>query len=68
MMPTHYYVISHDAGEGLPFGVAWFDEIGNPSANPWRYFATRDECVAHVSRHKYWTNPVCLCDETAEAA
>ena len=66
-MAPNYYVISHDAGELLPFGVAWFSEIDNIHANAWRYFATREECVDHVSRHKFWTNPVLLCDETADA-
>lgn len=63
----HYYVISYDADEALPYGVAWFDDI-LPHNNPFIYFATRDECVAHVANHCIRTNPVLLADDTADAA
>jgi len=69
-----YYVISYDAGEALPFGFSWLVNIGEltrfspASASPFRYFATHAEAVACSLGHRFYTNPVCLSDDFAEAA
>lgn len=62
----NYYVISYDAAEALPFGVAWFDEIGRDirGGSPFRFFASRGECIEHVGKHTRYTNPVLLDDES----
>lgn len=67
----NYYVISYDAGEALPFGMAWYNSLGNDprgGCKVFTYFATRAECVELVGKHTQWTNPVCLCDDSAEDA
>lgn len=57
-----YYVISYDEGEALPYGFAWFTELGlHPSGGPaFTYFATREECVARAHAHCHYVNPVLL--------
>lgn len=56
------YVISYDEGYSLPYGVAAFDDIGNPYKSAFTYYATHAEAVAH------FPNGVCLSDDTKEIA
>jgi hypothetical protein len=64
----HYYCISYDAGEDLPYGFAWFVNIGNgPHDSGFDFYATHAECIARTVGHRFYTNPVALEDDSPEA-
>ncbi len=64
------FVISYDAGETLPFGVARFSNIEGginrfaTYRNPFTYFATHAEALAEIVSK----NGVVICDDFADAA
>jgi hypothetical protein len=47
---THYFVISYDADYELPYGFAWFADIGSfrglCGKPAFTYYATREEAFA----------------------
>ena len=64
---SNYFVIAHDAGHDLPYGFAWFVDLGRDprGGSAFTYFATRDDCVAFANAHTRYTNPVLLDDDAA---
>ena len=66
---SHPYVISYDASEALPYGFAWFANLGNDirGGSGFTFFATRNEVIEYASKHVRYTNPVCIDDESPEA-
>lgn len=54
MNTTNLYVISYDADEAQPYGVARFDDIGGAPVragkSAWSYYAKRDDAVQHIEQ------------------
>jgi hypothetical protein len=69
-MAAHHFVISYDANEALPFGFAWVVNLGGDhrGGGGFTYYATRAECIARSKTHKFYTNPVCIDDESVVSA
>ena len=55
----NYFVTCHDPKAPLPYGVTWVTDLGRDilGTEGWTYFATSEECVAHL-RSK--PNPIML--------